>query len=101
MIGNIYRYQFTPEIPAREINETLRLALLAAECLHGESWVRIETSYCLDAQKRVCVIDAGTAIGHQVVRLFTGFAAREFGERAFTVRRMDRVPGAEVAGATA
>jgi len=101
MIGNIYRYQFTPEIPARDIDETLHLALLAAECLHGEAKVRLEASYCLDAEKRVCVIDSGTAIGNYVVRFFTGFATREFGERAFTVRRMDRVPEPKVAGAPA
>jgi len=101
MNGTIYRYQFTPEVPARDIDETLRLALLAMECLHGESWVRLDASYCLDAEKRVCVIDASAPIGHQVARIFTGFATREFGERAFTVRRMDRAPEPRVAGAPA
>jgi hypothetical protein len=37
-----------------------------------------------------CVIDAGTEVGRDIVRLFTGFAINEFGEEAFRVRRENR-----------
>ena len=92
-----YRYQFAPEAPAREIEETLHLAVLAAECLHGQSRVRLDASYFMDAEKCTCVIDAGTDVGRDIVRIFTGFAIREFGEDSFSVRRVDSASKAETA----
>lgn len=88
MDGDKYRYQFAPEASAQEIEETLHLAVLAAECLHGQSRVRLDASYFMDAEKRACVIDAGTEVGRDIVRIFTGFAIHEFGEHAFQVRRV-------------
>jgi hypothetical protein len=95
MNAEIYRYQFTPEVPVQEVEETLHLAVLAAECLHGQSRVRLDASYCMDSEKRACVINAGTDVGRDIVRIFTGFAIREFGEDAFTVRRVETTPKSE------
>ncbi|TET32866.1 MAG: hypothetical protein E3J72_18730 [Planctomycetota bacterium] len=95
MSAKLYRYQFEPEIQAQEVEETLHLAVLAAECLHGQSRVRLDASYFMDTEKRICVINAGTDVGRDIVRIFTGFAIREFGETAFTVRRVDRAPRPE------
>ena len=101
MNREVYRYQFAQEVPAREIEETLQLAVLAAECLHGQSRVRLDASYCMDADKRACVIDAGTDVGRDIVRIFTGFTIHEFGEDAFKVQRVNRAPQPEAATATA
>ena len=101
MNGDIYRYQFGAECPAREVEETLHLAVLAVECLHGQSRVRLDASYCMDAEKRACVIDAGTDVGRDIVRIFTGLAIREFGEDAVRVRRVERAATPQAVGATA
>ena len=97
MTREVYRYQFAPESPAQEIEDTLHLAVLAAECLHGQSRVRLDASYCMDSNKRACVIDAATEVGRDIVRIFTGFTIREFGEDAFKVKRVHRVSRPEVA----
>ena len=89
MSNEVYHYQFLPDIPAREIEETLNLAVLTAECLHGQSRVRLDVSYCIDPDRRTCVIDAGDDVGRDIVRIFTGFVIREFGEEAFKVSRME------------
>ena len=99
MDNEIFRYSFAQEVPAREIEETLHLAVLAAESLHGQSKVRLDASYCMHPDKRSCVIDAGTDVGRDIVRIFTGFAIREFGESAFKVCRVERAPKSEAAGA--
>ena len=91
MNGEIYRYQFSEDVPAHEIEATLQLAILAAESLHGQSRVRLDASYCMDANKRTCVVNAGTEVGRDIVRIFTGFAIREFGEESFKVRRVEKV----------
>jgi len=87
---DIYRYRFEKDVPMKEARESLLLAVLAAECLHGESRVRLDASYRFSRAKRVCVIDAGTDVGRDISRIFTGFAIKEFGEHAFQVERIDR-----------
>ena len=101
MNSDIYRYQFGAECPAREVEETLHLAVLAVECLYGQSRVRLDASHCMDAEKRACVIDASTDVGRDIVRIFTGLAIREFGEDAFKVRRVERAGPACSGGAEA
>jgi len=92
MNREIYRYAFGPDVPPDEIENTLLLAVLAAESLHGKSRVRLGASYCFDEGKRACVIDATSDVGRDISRMFTGFAIREYGERSFSVRRVDRMP---------
>ena len=92
MLGEIYRYQFSESVPLRDIEESLHLAILAAESLHGQSRVRLDAAYHLEDAKRACVVDAGTDVGRDISRIFTGFAIREFGEDAFQVERIEGAP---------
>jgi len=84
-----YRYQFSEGVSLRDIEETLLLAVLAAESLHGPSRVRMDAGYCLEERKRTCVVDAGTEVGRDISRIFTGLATREFGEDSFQVERIE------------
>ena len=88
MSRELYRYTFETQVPIKDVEESLLLAVLAAESLHGRSRVRLDGSFCLDAGKRACVVDATTEVGAAIARLFTGFLSREFGEGAFTVERV-------------
>ena len=89
MSTELYRYRFNDDVPARELEESLLLAILAVECLLGESRVRLDARYCLRARDGVCVIDAGSDVGRDINRIFTGFVSREFGRDAFEVHRID------------
>jgi len=88
----LYRYNFDSEVPIRDVEESLFLAVLAAECLHGRSLVRLDASFCLDPKKRSCVVDSATEVGRAIARIFTGFLSREFGEEAFKVKRVGDGP---------
>jgi hypothetical protein len=92
MNREVRRYSFEASVPPDDIENTLLLAVLAAEGLHGQSRVRLEANYCFDAEKHACVIDSGSDVGRDICRMFTGFAIREFGDAAFDVSRADRVP---------
>jgi hypothetical protein len=94
MLKELYKYQFSEGVSLRDIEETLLLAVLAAESLHGQSRVRLDAGYCIEEGKRACVIDAATDVGRDICRLFTGFAMREFGEDAFRVDRIEVTPDA-------
>jgi len=87
---DIYRYRFEKDVPMKEARGSLLLAILAAECLHGESRVRLDADYCFGPVRRTCVVDASTEVGRDICRIFTGFAIKEFGEDAFKVERLKR-----------
>ena len=89
MNKELYRYAFASEVPIEEVEASLLLAVLATESLHGESQVRLDAAHYLDPAKSACVIDAGTPVGRDLNRLFTGFIGREFGPDAFTVERVE------------
>jgi len=89
MPREIYKYQFSEGVSLRDVEETLLLAVLAAESLHGQSRVRLDAGYCLEERKRVCVIDATTDVGRDISSIFTGLATREFGEDSFQVERIE------------
>jgi hypothetical protein len=92
MNRELYRYNFDSKVPFREIEESLLLAVLAAEGLHGRSLVRMDASFSLDRTKRSCVIDAATEVGRSIARIFTGFISHEFGEEAFKIERLGDGP---------
>jgi len=87
MNRDLRRYAFGKAIPASDIEETLLLAVLAAEGLHGQAQVRLEAAYDFDHERHTCVIDCGSDVGRDICRIFTGFAIREYGEDAFKVAR--------------
>ena len=89
MAKEVYRYSFDEGVPVDDAEESLLLAVLAAECLHGESRVRLDAGYCIDKESRTCVVDAGTPVGQDISKVFTGFCIREFGEDSFRVERME------------
>lgn len=88
MDPTLYRYTFAPGVPVPELRDTLALAVIATESLHGESQARLDLSHAYDAEKRAVVIDASTAVGRDLSRLFVGFVGREFGRGSFQVERV-------------
>lgn len=89
MNRQVYRYVFTDETPLEDVEASLLLAVLATESLHGESQTRLDAAHVFDADKRACVIDASTAVGRDLNRLFVGYVGREFGPDAFSVERAE------------
>ena len=90
MQREVYRYRFDESVALDRAEETLCLASLAAEAVHGRSHVRLDAAFVLDKQARTCVIDAGTDVGETLARIFTGLLAEEFGDEAFRVERVFR-----------
>ena len=91
MNREIYRYAFSSEVSFADVEESLFLAVLAVESLHGRSLVRLDAFFSLDEKKRFCIVDAGAEVGRHIARVFTGFVTRQFGENAFTVERTVKV----------
>src|SRR5262245_49167214 len=92
MSRDVYRYVFAEAVSIEEVEETLVLSIIATEALHGESQARLDLAHAFDAGKRSCVIDATTAVGRDLARLFVGFVSREFGPVSFKVERVAARP---------
>lgn len=93
MPRDVYRYVFEQETSFEDALATLDLALIAVESLHGEARSRMDAKFVNDQPGRSIVIDASTPVGQALNEVFVGYARREFGEGAFRVERVDRVPG--------
>jgi hypothetical protein len=87
-----YRYSFTSDAPIDEVEETLLLAILAAQGLYGEARTRLDVKFTIDVEESTCLIDASTAVGRDVNRLFVNLVMREFGNDSFTVTRVEKEP---------
>ena len=92
MTTDVYRYEFTEVVPSAEVETTLVLSIFGVESLHGESQTRLDAQHAFDAKRRVVVIDASTAVGRDLNRLFIGFMTREFGPGSFRVERVQQAP---------
>ena len=84
-----YRYNFKRHVPIDDIQDSLTLAALSTEQLHGRARMRLDASFRLDRQRRTCTINAGTAVGRDLAKLFAGYLSAEFGDQAFRVRRTE------------
>ena len=87
-MNDAYRFRFSPDVPAEEVRGSLLLALFAVESLHGESQVQLDAGHDFDVEGRVLVIDATTAVGRDLNRVFCGFLRREFAAEALSVERV-------------
>jgi hypothetical protein len=83
-----YCYTFKPAVPLQDVEITLLLALVAVESLHGETQVRLDADYRIDADRRACIVNVATQVGRDLNRVFAGFARHEYGEDAFRVERL-------------
>jgi hypothetical protein len=90
MSSRIYRYTFIPALAFEDVEASLVLAILATECLHGESHVRLDAAHAVAPEKRTCVVDGSTRVGQDLNRIFVGLLRHEFGEHAFRVHRVAR-----------
>jgi len=84
----VLRFVFADRVCISDAEATLHLAILAAEGLFGASRVRMDVAYFVDRTRGVIHLDTGSIPGDAVSRIFTVFAAREFGDASFTVGRV-------------
>jgi pyridoxine/pyridoxamine 5'-phosphate oxidase len=78
--ANAYRFTFPDSAQTAAAQETLSLALMAAEALHGEPQVRMDVYCTVDTESRTVWIDTRSVAGADLARMFMGYAMREFPE---------------------
>ena len=84
-----YQYRFDPGISLHDVEDSLLLAVLAVESLEGRSRLKLAAKISVDRRARSAEVGADTDVGESIARIFTGFLAKQFGEKAFKVERRD------------
>ena len=85
-----YRFRFTDAITTPEIAQRLFLAALNTENVFGEATMRLDASFRLSRQTRICEIDRDTEVGRHIAKLFVAFISAEFGDDCYTVERIEQ-----------
>lgn len=86
----IYSYTLDNEIPLEEAQTLLDVAIDSTEALHGSAAVQLDGRFAIDEARRTIVVDAGTVVGRDANRLFTGLLIREFGQENVHIERHER-----------
>ena len=89
MRREIYQYTFDEAVPFNEIEESMFLATMAVESLHGRSSLRLDSAFTMDSHKQPVAVDASTTVGRDIARVFTGYLTRQFGEELFSKRSVN------------
>jgi len=86
MITDGYVFRFRSAEALRQAAATLRLALVAAGGIHGETRVRMDAAHATDPVLCAIAVDASTEVGQDVAGIFTALVGLVFGTAGFTVR---------------
>ena len=89
----IYKYDFAKHVPVSDIEDSLMIAALATEALHGRAAMKMDAYFCLDKKAHSCVIDAETQIGSDIAKILSTFVTKGYGESSFKVERAEEHPG--------
>jgi len=78
-MNRIITLTFGPHVSMDEVAQTLQLARMAGEALHGPERMSLEAHAEVSAEHRTVTIDMFTPCGRDLATLFLGFCRREFG----------------------
>jgi hypothetical protein len=91
MTIDVYRITINCAAKVSDAEQTLHLAILAAEGLFGEAQVRMDMAYHVDEPRQTLNIDGSTAVGRAVLRIFIALLLHEIGREAFAIRRVPQI----------
>lgn len=73
MIRTVYKFTFDDGVAMDEVERILALSTIPVESIHGESAMLIDGRFTVNKRRRICLIDAESQLGNDLVRVFTGF----------------------------
>lgn len=85
MTRTTYHFTFASAVPMDAVEDALLLAAISADAVADDADGARRTTHVLDDRSRTCVIDARTASGAALVRVFFAYVVGMLGLRAFRV----------------
>ena len=80
-------YTFQSGTDMVQVEDTLVLATMATEGLHGRSGIQLDASFRCDPEAYVATVNVGTDVGRTIARIFTALLSATIGEAMFRVER--------------
>ena len=87
MNTELYSFRFNDKVSMSDVRESLVVAVITAEGIHGRMQVQLDARVCLDLLERFCLIDGATLVSRTIANVFTLLLFHELGEGAFTAER--------------
>jgi len=87
MKGSNYEFRFGDGLPMAGVEETFLMSVIAAEGIHGRARVRLDASFNVDQDRRICTVNSDNQVGEDIAGIFAEFLLLEFGEDGFEVVR--------------
>jgi len=98
MLQDYYRFEFSESMDVDKAKQSLVLALILTEILHGETAAQLGATYQFEADRRECRVYVEGTVGRHFNLLVTGLLNLRFGADSFRLVRVSgRKPG-EVKG---
>jgi hypothetical protein len=88
MTIHLINFIFDASVDMTEVDNTLSLARVAVESIHGQDRVTLEMHATVDPPLRSCQIDTSLDLGRTLAVVFAGFVRREFGDDVVRVQRI-------------
>lgn len=98
MTSQSYRFQFDPSVQFSDVRESLALALLTCESLHGAAKLSLLAEYHVDETRGFVEIGLSSRVGAHLALVFLHLARTEFGNESFTLSRICVDQAATVSG---
>lgn len=86
MNHSTFVFSFGEHVDMAEVEQTLELARMACEALHGPDRIVLETLTSFDPASRQVCVTGSTPPGRDLAAIFFGYARREYGPSAVHVR---------------
>lgn len=86
MTRTTYDFTFPEATDMESVRDSLAIAVVACEGIHGAAEVRLALDVEIDDTDRTCSVDATTDVGRAVAKAFMGLLTRELGENGYALR---------------
>ncbi len=87
-MATLYKFRFPDNTSFDHVDETLQLAVTAAESLHGEARMDLDVKFWSEPQNGCVVIDAATAPGKDLAVIFIGLLNKTTERRSYGIERI-------------
>lgn len=83
----VYKFNFSKHVPVDDIEDSLMVAALATEALHGRGAMKLDASFSFNKNTYICIVDAETQVGRDIAQILTTFLTKGYGESSFKVEQ--------------
>jgi site-specific DNA-adenine methylase len=87
MTEDHYEFEFNKSADMAKVENSLLMAVIAAEGIHGRSKVNLDARFNTSLDDRRSQVNADNSVGEDIAKVFTEFLNLEIGEYSFRISK--------------